>query len=587
MKQVGRYEILEEVGRGAAGIVYKALDPAIGRTVAIKTIFLGGFTDPNERQRVRDRLRREAQSAGQLSHPNVVTVYDVLEQDDYFYIFMEYVDGSSLEKMLQERNLPASDVLLQFLRQVADALDYAHRKGVVHRDIKPANIIISSQSSDQGERLAKVADFGVAKVVSHEITQSGAMVGTPNYMSPEQIQGLTVEGRSDQFSLGVIVYELLTGTKPFTGENLPALFYQICKQDPLPVEQINTSLTDTVGKVLKRALAKDAADRFPSCVAFIGALSIALGECPHWLFVPRSNVIPVEPGPVLARPSEMTRQRVQTTGETAAPQEAAAFYGASSQRLSDTGAIGIDAAGQQRESISRKLALMVAMIFAICAAIVFIVRWNSGPAVPVQVLDTKSAPAMPPPPDNTEVPAPRPEKPETTNPAPPVPTQTGSSAARETPRRETARVTPPPQQQPALQPARIPGEIELLTEPAGAHVVIDGGVSCTSPCTLSLPPGRHTLTVQAEGYGVARRIFNVPGDTALYVPLPRNTGDVVLTSIPSGAGILVDGQHAGRTPVTLHLPLGTHRITWVEGTSQHEETIEVQGGIQARGYRFQ
>jgi serine/threonine protein kinase len=585
VKQVGRYEILEEVGRGAAGIVYKALDPAIGRVVAIKAIFLGGFTDPSERQRVRDRLRREAQSAGQLSHPNIVTIYDVLEQDDSAYIFMEYVDGSSLEKMLHEHNLPASDVLLQFLRQVADALDYAHRKGVVHRDIKPANIIISSQRSDQGERLAKVADFGVAKVVSHEITQSGVMIGTPNYMSPEQIQGLNVDGRSDQFSLAVIVQELLTGKKPFTGENLPALFYQICKQDPLPVEQINNSLTETVGKVLKRALAKEAAGRFPSCVAFIGALTIALGNCPDWLFVPRSNVIPVESGPVLARRSDMTRPRGQTTADTAGFQDAAAsLAGTLPQRFSENGTMPVDAAGQQRESISRKLALIVAMIFAICAAIVFIVRWNSGPPVPVQVLDTKSAPVTPPPSDNTElpVPAPRPEKPESAKSAPQMPTQTTNTA-----RHEIARATPPPQQQPAPQPPRIPGEIELLTEPAGAHVVIDGGVSCTSPCTLSLPPGRHTLTVQAGGYGIARRIFNVPGDTTLYVPLPRNTGDVVLTSIPSGADILVDGQHAGRTPVTLHLPLGTHRITWAEGTSQHEETIEVQSGIQARGYRFQ
>ncbi len=236
MNQVGRYQILEELGRGAMGVVYKALDPAIGRTVAIKTIRLSELTNPEERQRIRERLLREAQSAGVLSHPNIVTIYDVLEKEDYAYIFMEYVNGSSLEKMLRKRLLPESAALLHFLRQVADALDYAHRKGIVHRDIKPANIIIS-EAAPGVERLAKIADFGVAKFVSHEMTHSGTMIGTPNYMSPEQIQGTTVDGRSDQFSLAVVVYELLSGEKPFTADNLPALFYLICKQDPKLVEQ--------------------------------------------------------------------------------------------------------------------------------------------------------------------------------------------------------------------------------------------------------------------------------------------------------------------------------------------------------------
>src|SRR5581483_9428358 len=215
-----------------------------------------------------------AQSAGVLSHPNIVTIYDVLEKEDYAYIFMEYVNGSSLEKMLRARSLPASAELLHFWRQVAGALDYAHRKGIVHRDIKPANIIISENAAG-AERPAKIADFGVAKFVSHEMTHAGAMIGTPNYMSPEQIQGTAIDGRSDQFSLAVVVYELLCGEKPFTAESLPALFYLICKDDPKPVHEVNGALSETVGKVLERPLAKDPNQRFPSCGDFIGALSIA------------------------------------------------------------------------------------------------------------------------------------------------------------------------------------------------------------------------------------------------------------------------------------------------------------------------
>ncbi|HEX7360693.1 MAG TPA: serine/threonine-protein kinase, partial [Bryobacteraceae bacterium] len=230
MKQVGRYQIVEELGRGAMGVVYKALDPAIGRTVAIKTIRLGELPDPEERQRVRERLLREAQAAGILSHPSIVTIYDVLEDTDFDYVVMEFVTGLSFEAMLRSRMLPDRIALLRFLRQVSDALDYAHHKGIVHRDIKPANIIVADAAPGSEPR-AKVTDFGVAKFVSHEVTHSGTMIGTPNYMSPEQIQGLTVDGHSDQFSLAVMVYELLGGEKPFEAENLPGLFYKICRQE--------------------------------------------------------------------------------------------------------------------------------------------------------------------------------------------------------------------------------------------------------------------------------------------------------------------------------------------------------------------
>lgn len=195
------------------GVVYKAIDPSLGRTVAIKTIRLADFQDPDERERLRTRLLKEAQLAGVLSHPNIVTVYDVLEQNDFAYIFLEYVQGDSLESMLRKGSLPLD--LLQYLRQVADALDYAHSKGVVHRDIKPANIIIADEGL-QNQPIAKIADFGVARFVSHEMTHNGTIIGTPNYMSPEQIQGTTVDGRSDQFSFAVVVYEALTGAKPFS-----------------------------------------------------------------------------------------------------------------------------------------------------------------------------------------------------------------------------------------------------------------------------------------------------------------------------------------------------------------------------------
>ena len=249
-----------------------------------KRIRLTEFSDPYERQRIRERLLREAQSAGLLSHPNIVTIYDVLEEGEYAHIFMEYVRGPSLEKMLRGQSLPEPSTLLHFLTQVSDALDYAHREGVIHRDIKPANIIISEPGTKM-ERSAKIADFGVAKFVSQEMTQGETMIGTPNYMSPEQIQGTTVDGRSDQFSLAVVVYEILSGAKPFAAENVPALLYLICKQDPQPIEQVNPRLNESVNRVLQRALAKNPEERFVISSDFIGALASALQGSPQWATV--------------------------------------------------------------------------------------------------------------------------------------------------------------------------------------------------------------------------------------------------------------------------------------------------------------
>ena len=293
MNQVGRYQILEELGRGACGVVYRALDPAIGRTVAIKSIRFSELSDPAERRDLRERVLREAQSAGKLSHPNIVTIYDVLESNDLAYIFMEYVDGPSLKDAMRRDTLPARDQMISILRQLAEALDYAHRKGIVHRDIKPANIMISDRGVDK-DGVAKIADFGVAKLISHEATHQRALMGTPSYMSPEQLEGVSVGGASDQFALGVVVYQLLTGEKPFTAENLASLHYLICKRPAKPVNEINPALNETVNRVMERALAKLPEDRYSSCSEFLGALSVALGECPDWRPVAPPKVEEVE-----------------------------------------------------------------------------------------------------------------------------------------------------------------------------------------------------------------------------------------------------------------------------------------------------
>ncbi len=391
----------------------------------------------------------------------------------------------------------------------------------------------------------------------------------------------------------------LPGSSRSAAKICPALFYQICKQNPKPVEEANTTLGPTVGKVLNRALSKDAADRFNSCVAFIGALSIVLGDSPGWVYVPRpastqigsldetSAGVEALPIAAAAKPNEITRVR------TPEPPPPPAYQLPPLPKRRRPGTDDETDAPQpvERDSFGKKMAVILAMCFAIFAAIVFIVRWNSGPAVPVQVLDTKSGPATPPPDvaDAPQSPATPHRAATAVNRAATAINRAATARERTTPPIHTARSDTKPQSAPSFTPipARSsPSDVELLTEPAGAHVTIDGSVSCTSPCTMSLPTGRHTLSVQSDGYEVARRILNVPGDTSLYIPLVRNTGALLVTSIPSGATVLVDGQEAGHTPVTLHLGTGTHRVVWMLGGDQHQETVEVQSGIQARGFRF-
>ncbi len=274
MEQIGRYQIVGELGRGAMGIVYRALDPAIGRTIAIKSIRLNDLTGDAERERLRERLFREAQSAGMLSHPGIVTIYDIAEENGMAYIFMEFVNGPPLEKMLLAAQTPDKETLLTIFRQTAAALDYAHKKGIVHRDVKPANIMIHEDGA------AKVTDFGVAKIVSQQMTVAGTMMGTPSYMSPEQIQGGEITGRTDQFSMGVMAYEILTGEKPFTADYLPTLLYRIVREDPVPPQRLNKTLSSQIEAVLRKSLAKRAADRFETCTDFIAALAVACNAAP-------------------------------------------------------------------------------------------------------------------------------------------------------------------------------------------------------------------------------------------------------------------------------------------------------------------
>ncbi len=277
VERIGQYQIVAEVGRGAMGVVFRGVDPLIGRPVAVKIIQLQEFSDSRERAFLRQRLFAEARAAGSLSHPGIVTIYQVGEEGEQAFVAMEFVDGATLEDLLDRDAAPRQGGLVDALRQAAEALDYAHSQGVVHRDIKPANIMI------RADGVVKITDFGVAKFfAAKKSTQSGLVLGTPHYMSPEQIQGEPMNGRADQFSLAVIAYEALAGVRPFAADTLTTLFYRILHKDPAPLLEYNAELSPGVAAVLNRALAKAAADRFESCAAFVGALREACEATSGW-----------------------------------------------------------------------------------------------------------------------------------------------------------------------------------------------------------------------------------------------------------------------------------------------------------------
>ncbi len=253
---LGRYEVVGELGRGAMGVVYKGEDPKIHRTVAIKTVTLSQF-DEDSLADVKDRFFREAESAGLLSHPNIVTIYDCGEEHDLAYIAMEYMEGEDLEKYTRKENLFPLREVLKIVASVADALDYAHSKEVVHRDIKPANIMRLAATND-----VKVTDFGIARISSSSQTKTGVVLGTPSYMSPEQVSGKKVDGRSDIFSLGVVLFEMLTGEKPFTGEDITTLMFKIAKEKHPSPREINPKIPSVVEKIIDKALEKDLEKRY-------------------------------------------------------------------------------------------------------------------------------------------------------------------------------------------------------------------------------------------------------------------------------------------------------------------------------------
>ncbi len=314
-EKLGRYEILDELGKGAMGVVYLARDPLIGRQLALKTFHLGYSAGDKELEQFRTRFLREAQSAGILNHPNIVTIHDVVvDPGGDFFIAMEYVQGTDLKLVMQRQGRFDLAFAVDVVAQIAEGLGYAHSKGVVHRDVKPANIILTA------DKQPKITDFGIARVEASNLTMEGQLLGTPNYMAPEQIQGKEVDHRADLFSLGVMLYEMLSGRKPFAADNLTAVTHKIVFEPFPPLGQVAPGLPPGINRVLERALAKDPAERYdrgeemaadlraalaPAAAhgsSFLSPVDASSTPAPPTHPIPRQPAAPPAPQPAAARP---------------------------------------------------------------------------------------------------------------------------------------------------------------------------------------------------------------------------------------------------------------------------------------------
>jgi hypothetical protein len=270
---LGRYEMLRELGRGAMGVVYMGRDPQINRVVAVKAIPLAEEFDPEYLDEARLRFFREAQAAGQLNHPNIVTVFDAGEDSGLAYIAMEFLNGHHLSDFATESNLLPVPTVLELIARTAEALHYAHSNNVIHRDIKPANIMYDSESDT-----LKITDFGIARLTDSNQTRTGIVLGTPSFMSPEQLEGKNVNGNTDLFALGVSLYQLLTGQLPFRGASMTKLMFVITNEPHCPATESRPELPAVLDEFLERALAKRPQDRFADGKAFSQALRACTAE---------------------------------------------------------------------------------------------------------------------------------------------------------------------------------------------------------------------------------------------------------------------------------------------------------------------
>ena len=558
--KIGRYEITRELGHGGMGAVFLAEDPVIGRRVAIKLIRLDDAGSAEQQRMLAQGFLKETRLAGVLHHPGVVGVFDAGRQDNLAYIVMEFIDGQTLDGVLRSQPAPDMAIKLDICRQAARVLDYAHAHGVIHRDIKPTNLLV------QHDGAVKICDFGIAKVMQSTeftMTQAGMAVGTPEFMSPEQVLGQALDGRSDQWSLAVVAYEMVTGARPFHAESYTQVMARIMTLDPEPACQHNPALPKEVDAVFAKAFSKKAPDRYANCSEFAEALESACTG------LPAANPASAT-GPAVRTPSYPVPAVASPVAPTPAVPAAAAHTPTvptpsipSSPAPPDVVTHrSIEEPVSKSGSPAKLIAVLAALLVIAGGAGYWLFLRPSTPA-PVETAQ-EPVPAKPPP--ATRAPAVRP-----------------ASAAAE---RSKAATSQPAVGQPAVSatPA-AENHVRLETEPAGAALTVDNKPdSCVSPCDMSLTAGKHNLEARKDGYYVLLKEFQVDGQQSpITFALVQKTGTVMIDSEPKGASISVNGAARPElTPAQITLPVGQYTIKWTkEGyePAERNDVVVGTGGI--------
>ena len=564
---IGRYNILRELGRGAMGVVYEAEDPNIGRHVALKVV----RTDQigADREDVLRRFKNEARAAGNLNHPNIITIHDAGEHEGLFFIAMEYVSGKTLADAIKSEGRMPPTKVVEIMRQVCSGLHFAHTRGIVHRDVKPANILLA-------DSLVKISDFGIANV-GDGMTVTGAVVGTPNYMSPEQVLGKPLDGRSDLFSVAVILYEMVTGERPFEGQSLTTVLYKIVHEEPIAPRKLDATVPPGLSAIIEKGLAKSPDARFSSGSELAAALE---------------NYGQLGSGPILT--GDLPTAALTQTNIPLPP---------TTQQAPAT-TVALPAAPEQKKRGFSPFLLgcfgIVALSILAMTLIVLVAMFRSGEKKASRqkagATSSSSDEATPPP-------------------APPP----GAT--------ESVVKTSP------AKPAKTTATLKLSSTPSGAEILLDGkSTGKETPASVAINRGEHTIAVRMEGFqdssakfkvsggeefefspelvplmprvpGVANGVIpNVPmPDLSGLAALQRNAGlsaqqrgeiglwakwgalqkqgllSIMVSSRPEGASIFVDGKDTGKkTPEVIPSDAGQHTVrVELEGHTPFEKVVTV------------
>ena len=612
LTKAGRYQIVSELGRGSMGVVYHGFDPVIGRTVAIKTMLTEGLSSQEFRE-FKARFQREAQAAGVLSHPNIVNVFDYGEDSGILYLIMEYLEGKSLEKLVEEQRMLPIETIIPMYDQVCSALDHAHQHSIVHRDIKPANIMILDNGS------VKVTDFGIAKMMSMGMTQAGQVLGTPNYMSPEQVKGRQIDGRSDIFSLGIILYELVTGEMPFSGQNITTVIYKIINENPIPPRELDATIHPGLSYVICKTLAKSPDERYQTCRELADDLKNF--KCLAGPASPSATIIVKVPPFPSADLERAAAPPVEISRPPAAPTETA-----------QTTPIEQPSPGQVpvqvmlSPTIFQKLHTSpivwilltlgtVVLLGILGGAVLYHHKVNSRVATPQvgQLLvaanvsgakisvDGRSEPIWVTPYTITDLSVGSHQvvvskegydnyqqsvtieggKPFTVNASLPA----RAEPPPQTPEIEPAAAKVEPPKKESVPTGAIPktGQLLVTANVSGAKIFIDGSSepNWITPSTIGLAAGTHQVVVSKEGYDDYQQSVTIEGGKPFTVNarLSGARGEIEVVTKPPGVEVLIDGKSIGPSPAHTAVFAGSHSIRVTRpGAAPYEKTVTVESG---------